>query len=172
MRTIVVVGPRLSTQIAKIMPTNTSNVVAPLLFFDDDSALTLLVVEIFLQKFNLVFVAVPLVLLKQTFAAENSFASIAGHCSILANTFLNDPVAGIGGTQFHIIVLMSHVKLVNVVVPVLNSGWELLEKCQRGVYGDVAGRVGTGDFLKLVDSVESVLVHAVLAVVMFVLAVT
>ena len=164
---IVVNGlPICSANITKFVPALTGEMVAALVFLDNNLAfLASLVVQVLDKNIGLIVITVPFVNFHQTFFAELFLTCFTSQWTKINAIFLDDSLAVLLRTHFAEGVFDRQIKLVQFKVVFLNINGKFLEKFTICVYHFAALCAGAGYLLKLTYHIDAVLVEAGLAVI-------
>ena len=164
-------GPGSPADITKLVLAPTSDMVTPLVLLNHHLALgTLPVVQILLEKIDLLLLTVPLVNSQQTLTAKLLLARIAHHRHL--PTLSHYPLAVLPWTEFHVGVFRNQLELVDFPVVFLHIRRQILEKDSRHVQSLRTPLVRTANLLKIAHLVNHIVVQARLAKTVHVLALT
>lgn len=132
-----------------------------ILLYNEFALNALAIVQIALEEFHLMLVAVSFMLFQQTFPAELRFTLIANHHILLSAS--NESLTIFFGAQFHIRIVCGDVKLMKLSVALLYVSWKLFEEVCCDVDECVAIFPRASDFFKGFDLVDNIMVKAGLA---------
>ena len=158
--------PSCPTDITKFVPALTGEMVAALMFLDDNFAFfASLIVEVFDKNIGLVVITITFVNFHQTFLAELFVTCFTSQWTKIKVIFLDDSLAVLLRTHFAEGIFDRQIKLVQFKVILLNVNGKLLEEFALCVYQLAAFCAGAGYLLKLTYHIDAVLVEAGLAVI-------
>ena len=164
---IVVDGlPICSAHITKFVPALTGEMVAALIFLDDNFAFfASLVVEILDKNIGLIVITITFVNFHQAFFAELVLTYFTRQWTKINVIFLDDSLTVLLRTHFAEGVFDRQIKLVQFKVVFLNIDGKFLEEFTLCVDHLAALCVGAGYLLKLTYHIDAVFVETGLAVI-------